>query len=105
MLLLPFYIPQLIHSLLILMCLLIVCFIKPYKKAYINISEAIILFCLFGATLAILDDEDVNIGVNTSIVFAVLPYIYALIYIVYRVGRTLGKYAWYFTHDTIHDVL
>ena len=30
--------------------------------------------------------------------FAVLPYIYALVYIVYRVAKTLGKYIWYVVH-------
>ena len=100
-LLLSFFSPQLIHCLLILMCLSIICFVKPYKKAYINISEAAILFCLLGATLAILDDEDVNVGVNTSIVFAILPYIYALVYILYIVGKTSGKYAWYVTNSVL----
>ena len=89
------YLPlQLIHCLLIAICLAIVCFVKPYKKAHNNISEAIILLCLFGATLAVLDDDDVHVGARTGIAFASLPFIYGLLYILYRIGKALGQLLW-----------
>lgn len=82
-----FFLLQMIHCLLIIISLSIVCFVKPYKKAHNNILEALILLCLLGATLAILDDDDVNVGNITSIVFAILPFLYIIIYTLYRVGK------------------
>ena len=67
---------------------------KPYKKSHNNVSEAIILLCLFGATLAVLDDDDVHVGARTGVVFAVIPFIYGLSYIFYRVGKAFSQYLW-----------
>ena len=85
---------QLIHCILATLCLGIVCFVKPYKKTHKNISEAIILLCLIGAILPILDDNDMHIGAKAGMAFAILPFIYGVVYILYRFGKTLGNYFW-----------
>ena len=78
-----------------MLCLVIICFVKPYKKLHNNISEALIILCLFGATLAILDDDDVHVGTTAGIVLSVLPFLYGLLFIGYVVVRKLWQHMWW----------
>jgi len=53
------------------------CVFKPYEKEYINVIEMIILFL---TTISILDEDDLYIGSNVSIVLLCIPFLYALIF-------------------------
>ena len=65
------------------------CTVKPYKKSYINVTEALVLFCLFGATIAILDENDIYIGRTVSIVFILIPFIYGVLYLLYKLVKKI----------------
>lgn len=87
---------QFIHSLLILLCLSVLCIVKPYRKYHINVMEGLIIFSLFSATLSIYDrDNDLYVGSKTSAVFIAFPFLYGGGYIIYRILKiTYGK-MWY----------
>lgn len=89
---------QFIHSLLILLCLSVLCVVKPYRKYHINVTEGLIILSLFFVTLAIYDrDNDLYVGKKTGAVFIAFPFLYGLGYIMYRFLRiTYGK-MWYAT--------
>ena len=80
---------QVIDAFLVLLVLVIHCAVKPYQKSYINITEALILFCLFGGTIAILDENDIYIGRRVSIFFVLAPFIYGLLFLIYRLLKIL----------------
>lgn len=89
-----FFSQQFLHCLLVLAVLIVHCVFKPYKKEYINVIEAAILLCLLGATLAILDENDIYIGKQTSIVFIILPFVYGLFYTLYLIAFKLYRYTY-----------
>ena len=79
-----------IHCILILLCLTVICAIKPYKKAHVNVMEALMIMALFGATLAILDEQDIYVGPVTSICFIAFPFVFGILFILYK----LFMYLW-----------
>ncbi|XP_019853039.1 PREDICTED: uncharacterized protein LOC109582640 [Amphimedon queenslandica] len=81
----------LLHCLMVLVVLTVHCVFKPYKKESINFIEVVILFCLLGATLAILDENDIYIGRTTSIFFITIPFIYALVVFIYYIFAKLYR--------------
>lgn len=76
---------------MVLIVLTVHCIFKPYKKDYINGIEVVVLFCLLGATLAILDENDIYIGKTTSVFFIIIPFVYALIFIIYYISVKIYK--------------
>lgn len=85
---------QFIHSLFVLLCLGVICVVKPYKKYHINFMEVLVTLCLFGATLALLDENDIYAGSKTSAAFISFPFMYAFAFIAYRGVRKLGDMCW-----------
>ena len=57
----------------------------------VNVIEAAVIFCLFGAALAILDENDIYVQKKTAIAFILLPLLYGLLYVVYLVIRLILK--------------
>lgn len=88
-----FYSMQLLHCLMVLVVLTVHCIFKPYKKESINFIEVVILFCLLGATLAILDENDIYIERGTSIFFITIPFVYALVVFIYYIFAKLYRLA------------
>ena len=60
-----------------------VCVVKPYKKAHVNVTEALMILALFGATLAILDENDIHVKASASYYFIAFPFLYGLLFICY----------------------
>lgn len=85
---------QFIHCLLILVCLCVLCYVKPYKKYHINVTEMLVLLSLFGATVCILDENDLHIGPIVSTVFIAFPFLYGLVFIAYRATRKIVIACW-----------
>ena len=85
---------QFIHCLLILLCLAVLCIVKPYKKFHINVVEALVIISLLGATVSVLDEQDVYVGQITSSCFIVFPFLYGAVFIIYRISRELSVYIW-----------
>ncbi len=77
-----------------MVCLIVICLVQPYKKYHINFMESFIILCLFGATLAILDSEDIYVGPFTSVVFISIPFLYAIVFIGYRGIKKFGSMGW-----------
>ena len=94
---------QLLHCLMVLVVLTVHCVFKPYKKESINFIEVAILFCLLGATLAILDEDDIYIGRRTGIFFITIPFVYALVIFIYYIIVKLYRLAqnMFFFHKII----
>ncbi len=88
------FILQFVDCVFIMVCLFVICLVQPYKKYHINFMESVIILCLFGATLAILDNEDIYVGPITSACFIALPYLYAIVFILYRGIKNLGSFGW-----------
>ncbi len=88
------YILQFIDCIFIMVCLIVICLVQPYKKYHINFMESLIILCLFGATLAILDSEDIYVGPITSASFISFPYLYAVVFIGYRGINKFGSMGW-----------
>jgi hypothetical protein len=80
-----------LHCVLVLIVLVVHCITKPYKQEYINVIELAILFCVFGATLAILDDNDIYIQRGTSLFFVIIPFIYGLVYTIFLMCYKIFK--------------
>ena len=78
----------------ILLCLGVICTVKPYKKYHINVMEVLVTLCLFGATLALLDENDIYVGPNSSVAFIAFPFMYAVVFITYRGVRRFGEMCW-----------
>lgn len=85
---------QFIHCLLILLCLAVLCIVKPYKKFHINVVEALVIIALLGATVSVLDEQDVYVGQITSSCFIAFPFLYGAVFIIYRISRELSVYIW-----------
>ena len=74
---------------------MVICVVKPYKKYHINVVEVLIILSLLGATVALLDDQDIYLGQITSACFVSFPFVYGGAFIVYRVSRRLAMYIWW----------
>ena len=85
---------QLTHCLLILCCLCVLCFVKPYKKYHINVMEMLVLLSLFGATVCILDNNDLYIGPIISAGFIAFPFVYGVVFIAFRLTRKMAIAGW-----------
>jgi hypothetical protein len=68
----------------------VLCFVKPYRKYHINVMEMLILFSLFGATVCILDENDLYIGPTISISFIAFPFIYGILFVAFRALRKIA---------------
>ena len=79
------------HVFLVLFVLSVHCVTKPYVRDFINVIEAAVIFCLFGAALAILDENDIYVQKETAIAFILLPLLYGLLYVVYLMIRLILK--------------
>ena len=71
-------------SLAALAVLIVHLFTKPYKKEYINIIEAAILLNLLLVTGAFLDPSSNQVPFEFGVFLAVLPFVYATGYVMYR---------------------
>lgn len=80
---------QFIHCLLIVLCLCVLCYVKPYKKYHINVAEMLVLLSLFGATVSILDENDLHIGPIVSTSCIAFPFIYGILFITFRAARKI----------------
>ena len=76
---------QFFMSLAALVVLIVHLFTKPYKNEYINIIEAIILLDLLLTTGAFLDPSSEQVPFGLGVFVAVLPYVYAVGCILYRI--------------------
>ena len=85
---------QFVHCLLILLSLGVLCVVKPYKKYHINVMEMLVLLCLFGATVSILDEDDIYIGQKVSAAFISFPFLYGIIFILYRALWNIAVACW-----------
>ncbi len=74
-----------------LVVLIVHLFAKPFKKMYINIIEAAILLNLLLVTVAFLDPSNTPVPFEFSTVLVLLPYGYAIGYLVYASGLKI----WY----------
>ena len=70
--------------------LIVQLFTKPYSQEYINIIEAAILLNLLLVTGAFLDPSNVQVPEAVRIILVVLPYIYALGFLLW----VFIKYMW-----------
>ena len=76
-------------SLAALTVLIVHLFVKPYEKMYINVIETAILLNLLMVTAAFLDPSGRPIPEWLSSILVVLPYLYAVGYVGWRISRTL----------------
>ena len=74
---------------MVFIVLTIHCAVKPYKKDYINATEALVLLCLFGVTIAVLDENDIYVGKSVGIFFIVAPFVYGFAYLSYAIIKGL----------------
>lgn len=80
---------------LIMLCLSVLCFVKPYKKYHINVMEGLIILFLFGATLAIYDMEnDLYVGMTVASYAILFPFIYGALFILYRILKIIFRKMW-----------
>ena len=56
--------------------------------------EMLVLLWLFGATVSILDENDLYVGQKLSAVFVSLPFVYGVVFILYRVLRSVTITCW-----------
>lgn len=85
---------QFIHSLLILFCLWVLCFVRPYKKYHINVTEGLMIMALFATTLSIYDRDDLHVGKKVGIVAVSFPFAYGGGFIIYRCTKKLLSKLW-----------
>jgi hypothetical protein len=78
-------------SLAALTVLIVHLFAKPYDKMHINVIETAILLNLLMVTAAFLDPSGRPIPEWLSSILVVLPYLYAVGYVGWRISRTLWK--------------
>ena len=76
-------------SLAALLVLLIHLFTKPYEKMYVNVIEAAILLDLLMVTAAFLDPSNSPVPFWFSVVLVVLPYVYAVAFIGFKIAVRL----------------
>ena len=67
---------------------------KPYKKYHINVTEMLVLLSLFGATVCLLDENDIYIGPVVSIFFVGFPFLYGVLFIAFRASRKIVTACW-----------
>ena len=83
------------HCMLVLLCLTVLCVVKPYKKYHINVMEGLIILSLFSTTLAIYDrDNDLYVGSTVATVSIFFPFAYGVVFILYRITRILHRKFW-----------
>ena len=88
--------PQFIHSMLIMLCLTVLCIVKPYKKYHINVMEGLVILALFSTTLSIYDrDNDFHVGPTVAAVGLAFPFLYGGIFIIYKIGTIVFRKLWY----------
>ena len=80
---------QFLMSLAALLVLLIHLFTKPYEKMYVNVIEAAILLDLLMVTAAFLDPSNSPVPFWFSVVLVVLPYVYAVAFIGFKIAVRL----------------
>ena len=76
-------------SLAALIVLIVHLFTKPFQKAYINVIEAAILLNLLLVTVAFLDPSNNSVPKEFGLILIVLPFAYALIFLIYKLGSHL----------------
>lgn len=86
-----FFALQFSMSLASLVVLIVHLIVKPYKKEHNNIIEAAVLLNLLLVTGAFLNPSADQVPYGFAVFLVVLPFVYALGYIVWRVGKKL----WY----------
>ena len=80
---------------LIMLCLTVLCIVKPYKKYHINVTEGLIILSLFSTTLSIYDrDNDLYVGEMVGRVFTAFPFVYGGLFIVYRILKVIWRKLW-----------
>ena len=72
--------------------LLVHLFTKPFQSMWINVIEALILLDLLMVTVAFLDPSNTPVPFGFSAFLLLLPYVYAIGYLLYR---AIGKKLWY----------
>ena len=81
---------------LIMLCLTVLCIVKPYKKYHINVMEGLIILSLFSTTLSIYDrDNDLYVGEKVGAVAIAFPFLYGGFFILYRIGKIIVRKFWY----------
>ncbi len=86
---------QLIHCILILFCLWVVCFVRPYKKYHINAIEIVMVLSLFYTTLSVYGgDNDLHIGLRAGFVTFAIPYVLGVGFILFLIGKLLWMRFW-----------
>ena len=55
-----------------------------------NVIELLITLCLFAVTISELDDTDVYVTYQVGRVFALVPYFYVLLYIIWKLFTYIG---------------
>lgn len=80
---------------LIMVCLSVLCIVKPYKKYHINIMEGLVILSLFATTLSIYDRDDLYVGRTVALVSIAVPFLYGGLFILYRAVKMIFRKFWY----------
>ena len=59
---------------------------KPYEKTYINVIETLILLNLAAVTVVYLNPSSNSVPQWLTTILVILPYVYCIIYIVWRIS-------------------
>ena len=80
---------------LIMLCLTVLCIVKPYKKYHINVMEGLVILALFSTTLSIYDrDNDFHVGRMVGAVSLAFPFLYGGLFIIFKIAVVLCRKLW-----------
>lgn len=80
---------------LVLLCLVVLCVVKPYKKYHINVTEGLIILALLFTTLSVYDrDNDLYVREGVASVCISLPFLYGGGFIIYRILKIICRKFW-----------